>query len=180
VVAGAADEIVQAIAFASEDDYGIGREIVPVVTGSSALIEPYAPEVLLFELFEGADKVDHAGDADVFGGSGGGFHGGGADWGGAALGEEDAVDSGGIGSAEERAEILGVFDAVEGEQKAGFGSSEKVFEVEELARTNNGNNSLVAGGFGQPGELFFGLEAQADGLFAGCVDDFLQALVVPV
>ena len=37
--------------------------------------------------------------------------------GGAAFGEDDAVDAGAVGGAEEGAEIVGVFYAVEGEQE---------------------------------------------------------------
>jgi hypothetical protein len=178
VVAGAADEVVKAVAFASKDDYGVGREIVLVVTGCAALVEAGDPDVLLLELFEGADEVDDAGDADVLGGSGGGFDGDGAEGGGATLSKDDSIDCGGVGGAEERAEVLGVFDAVEGEEEAGLRSGKKVFEVKELAGADYGHNSLMGMGFGQASELFFGLEAEADGVFAGCVYDFLEAPVV--
>lgn len=118
MVAGAPNEIVQAVPFAPEDDHGVGREIVFVVTVSAALVESDTPDAVFLELFEGADQVDNAGDAYVLGGSGGGFDGDGAERGGAAFGDDDAVDSGGVGRAEERAEVLGVFDAVEGEEQA--------------------------------------------------------------
>jgi hypothetical protein len=180
VVAGTADELVQAAALAPENDYSVGREIVVVVIGYAALVESDAPDVVLFELLEGADEVDDAGDTDVLGGSRGGFDGDGAEGGSAAFGEDDAVDSGSVGGAEERAEVLGVFDAVEGEQKAGFGTCAEVFEVEELASAGDGDDSLMVGGFGQAGELFFRLETEADAGFAAGVDDLLQALVVSV
>ena len=179
VIAGAADELMQAIALASEDDYDVGREIVAVVTGCAALVESDAPDVVFLKLLEGADEVDDAGDADVLGGSGGGFDGHGTEGGGAAFGKDDAVDSGCVGGAEERAEVLGVFDAVKGEQEARFRSGEQVFQVEEFAGAGDGDDSLMGGGFGQTGQLFFGLKAEADAEFAAGVDDLLQTLVVP-
>ena len=179
MIAGAADELVQTVAFASEDDYGIGREIVVVVAGGAALVESDAPDVLLLELLEGAYEIDDAGDTDVLGGSGGGFDGDGAEWRGATLGEEHAVHSGGVGGAEERTEVLGVFDAVECEQEAGFGACEQVLNVEEFAGADYGDDALMRGGFGQTGEFFFWLKPQADPAFAACVDDLLQPLIMP-
>lgn len=183
MVTGAADEIVQPIALAAEDDYGVGREVVAVVSGWAALVEANAPDVLLFQLLEGTDEVDDASDADVLGGSGGGFDGDGTERGGAAFGEEDAVDSGGVCGAKERAKVLGVFDAVEREEEAGSflaGSGEEIFKVEELADADDGDNSLVGGGFGQAGELFFWLKAEADARFPTGVDDLLESLVMAV
>ena len=184
VVAGAADEVVQAVAFASEDDDGVGREVVLVVAGCAALVEADAPDVVLFELFQGADEVDDAGDADMLGGSGGGFDGDGAEGCGAALGDEDAVDAGCVGGTEERAEVLRVFDAVECEEQArgwiGIRAREQVFEVEEFAGADDGDDALMGGGVGEAGELFFGLEAETDAVLAAGVDDALEALVVTV
>ena len=180
VIAGAADEVVQSVAFATEDDYRVGREIVVVVTVGAALVESDAPDVLLLELLEGAHEIDDTGDADVLGGSGGGFDGDGAEGRGAAFGEKHAVHSGGIGGAEERAEVLRVFDAVECEQESGLVTGEQVFKVEKLPRADYRHDSLVAGGLCQTGKLFFGFEAEADAAFAACVDDLLQPLVVPL
>ena len=73
VIAGAADEIVEARAFAAEDDDEIAGEVEPVVVGFAALVETDDPEVLALELFEGADEVDDAGDAEVLGCAGAGL-----------------------------------------------------------------------------------------------------------
>ena len=73
---------------------------------------------MALELFKGADEIDDAGDAEVFSGAGAGFDGNGAQGRGAALGEQDAVNAGAVGYAQEGAEILGVFHSVQGEQKA--------------------------------------------------------------
>ncbi len=118
MVAGAADEVVEAGSFAAQHQNAVAGEVEPVVVGSSAFIEADDPEILPFELFEGADEVDHAGDAEVFGGPGTGLDGDGAEGRGAALGEDHAIHAGAVGHTEQGAEILGIFDAIEGEEKA--------------------------------------------------------------
>lgn len=178
MVAGAAREVVEAFAFAAEDDDGVGGPVVFVVSHGAALVEADAPDILLLELLEGADEVDDAGDAEVFGGSGGGFDGDGAEGRGAALGEDDAVDAGSVRGAEERAEVLGIFDAVEGEEETGGGRgvlrrSEEVFESEEFAFADDGDDALVAGRFGDAGELVAILKANANAL---CATEFYEAL----
>jgi hypothetical protein len=67
---------------------------------------------LFLEGLEGSGDVDDLGDADVLAGSGGGFCRDGGERGGAAFGEDDAVDAGTVGRAEERAEVVGVFYSV--------------------------------------------------------------------
>jgi hypothetical protein len=167
VVAGAADERVEASAFAAEDDDEVAGEIEPVVVGGAAFVETDNPEVLALEVFEGADEVDDAGDAEMLGCAGAGLDGGGAEGSGAALGEEDAVDAGAVGHAEERAEVLRVFDAVEREHEACGGGTvrrrrEEVFEGEEFLRADEGDDALMRGGFGGESELLAGLLDDAD------------------
>jgi hypothetical protein len=114
VVAGAADEIVQAGAFPAEDEDAVAAEVELVVVGSAAFVEADDPDVLFFQFLQGADKVDDAGDAQMFGGSCAGFYGDGAQRRSSAFGEDYAVDAGAIGYAEKCSEILRIFDAVEG------------------------------------------------------------------
>ena len=128
-VAGAADQVVQAGSFASEDDYGVRREVEVGVIAVAALVEAGAPEIALLERFQRADHIDDAGDAEMLGSPSGRFDGDGAEGGRTAFGEQDAVDTGGFRSAEERAEVLGVFDAVESEDEAGLRSLEEIFEA---------------------------------------------------
>src|SRR6185312_14654831 len=96
-----------------------------------------------------------------------------------ALGEDDSVDSGSVGGAEQGAEVLGVLNTVEGQPQAGGGAGEKVFQIKEFASADDGDDSLMGGSMGETSQFFSRLKAKADGVFAGCVDDFLQALVVP-
>ena len=118
VVAGFLDEVVEAGALAAKDQDTVGAEVEVGVVGGAALVEAQDPDAGLLHLLEGADEVGDAGDAYVLGGAGGGFGDGGGDGRGAALGEEDAVNSGAVGGAQERAEVVGVLDAVEREEEA--------------------------------------------------------------
>ena len=78
VIAGAADQVVEARALASEDDHAVAGQVELVVVGRAALVESHDPQIPALELFEGADEVDHAGDAQVLGGAGAGLDGYGA------------------------------------------------------------------------------------------------------
>ncbi len=180
VVAGLFDEVVETGSFAAEDEDAVGAEVEVHVVGGAALVEAEDPDVFLLELLEGADEVGDAGDADVLGGSGGGLGDGAGDGGGAALGEDDAVDTGSVGGAEESAEVVGVFDAVEGEEEAvlavGFGS-EEVFDGEELALADDGEDALVGVGAGEAGELVAGLDGDADFGGAAELDEAFEAFV---
>jgi hypothetical protein len=187
MIAGAADEIVQAGALAAEDDDAVAGEVEAVVVREARLagggVEANDPDVLLLQLFEGADEIDDAGDAEVLCGSGAGFDGYGAERGGAALGEQDAIDAGAVGYAEQSAEVLGVFDSVEGEKeasRAGEGrlGREKVFEGEELLGADDGDDSLMRGGLGAEGELIAGLGVDADAELAAEGDELDETRVL--
>jgi hypothetical protein len=66
VIAGAANEIVEAGPFPSQHENTIAGEVELVVVGRATFVETDDPQILPFELFEGADEVDDAGDAKVF------------------------------------------------------------------------------------------------------------------
>ena len=150
MVAGSLDEVVEAGAFAAEDEAAVLAEVEVGVVGGAAFVEADDPDVLLLHGLEGAGNVDDLGDADVLGGTGGGLGRDGREGGGAALGEDDAVDARAVGGAEEGAEIVGVFDAVEREEKMMAGGTdggvEKIFEGEEFALADEGDDALM--GFG--------------------------------
>ena len=180
MVAGAAREVVEAFAFTAEDDDGVGGEVIGVVINAATLVEADAPDVLLLELLKRADEIDDAGDAQVFCGAGRGFDGDGAQGSGAALGKDDAIDAGSVGRAQERAEVLGVFHAVESEQEAGAGGifrgGDEVFEGEEFAFADEGDDALVTWRFGHAGELVAILKTHANALRAAEIDDALDLL----
>ncbi len=165
MVAGFFDEVVEACAFAAEDQDTVGFEVEVGVVGSAALVEADDPDVLLLHLFEGADEVGDPGDADVLGGPGGGLGYGSGDGRRATLGDDDAVDSGAVGGAEESAEVVGIFDAVEGEEEAVLAvlfGGEEVFDGEEPALADDGDDALMGVGAGEAGELVTGLDGEAD------------------
>ena len=170
VVAGATDEVVETGAFAAEDEDAIAGEVELVVVGGAALVEADDPDVLLLQLFQCADEVDDAGDAEMLGGAGAGFHGYWAQRCGAAFGEDDAVNAGAVGDAEKRSEILRIFDAVEREKQArlrGIARGEEIFDGEQFLRADECDDALVGSGSGEVCELVAGFLADADtGQFA--------------
>jgi len=176
---------VESGAFAAEDQDAVSGEVEAVVVRGSAFVETDDPEVVFFEVFEGADEVDDAGDAEVFGCSGAGLDGDGAEGGGAAFGEDDAVYAGAVGYAEEGAKVLRVFNAVEGEEEAGCGCAvggcwrmEEVLDAEQFLRADYGDYALVGCGSGELGELVAGLLANADAGFSAFGEELLDAGVV--
>jgi hypothetical protein len=165
VVAGAADEIVEARALAAEDEDAVSGEVELVVIGLAALVETDDPDVLTLEFFKGADEVDYAGDAQVLGCAGAGLDGNRTQGSGTALGEHDAVNSGTVGHAQQGAEVLRVFNAVESEEQAGGTRNarrEEVFDGEKFLRVDQGHDALVSGGLGELGQLLAGFLADAN------------------
>lgn len=181
MVAGLFDEIVQACALAAEDEATVGGDEVEAgVVGGAALVKAYDPDVGLLHLLKGANEVGDAGDADVFGGSGGGLGDGRRDGRRTALGEDDAVNAGPVGGAEESAEVVGVFDTVECEEEAALMerlSGEEVLDGEELAVAEEGDDTLVHVGLGEARKLFTGLEGDADAGRAGEGGELLELTV---
>ena len=171
VVAGALYQVVEAGAFAAEDEADVLAEIEVGVVGGATFVEAYDPDVVFLHGFQGAGDVDDLGDADVLGGAGGGFCGDGAQGGGAAFGEDYAVDAGAVGGAEEGAEVVGVFYAVEGQEELAAGGAgwglEEVFEGQEFAFADEGYDALVGVGLAVAGELVAGLGGDANAFGAG-------------
>ena len=122
MVAGAADQVVKACALATEDDDEIAGEVELVVVRLASFVETHDPEILPLEIFESADEVDDARDAQVLGCPRAGFDGHGAQGRGTALGENDTIDAGTIGNAEKRAKILRIFNAIKSEDETSDGA----------------------------------------------------------
>ena len=181
MVTGFADQVVEAGAFAAEDEDAVAGEVELVVVAGAALVETDDPHVLLLQVFKGADEVDDAGDTEVFGCSGAGFDGDGAERGGAAFGEDDAIDACAVGYAEKSAEVLRVFYAVECEEQA-MGAVRRgrveVFNGEEFLGADHGDYALMGGGFGQLGELVARLLTDADAGLAEGGDQLFEAKIV--
>ena len=185
MITGAADEIVQARALAAQHDDEVAGEVEAVVVGFAALVEPDDPQVLALEFFERADQVDDAGDAQMLGRAGAGFYGNGAQRRGTTLGEDNTVHARAIRHAQQRAEILRIFHAVESQDETrGGGLSgrrrEEIFERKKLLRVDERDNALMRGGFGGDGELLAGLLENADASLAALGDQLLEARVMPL
>ena len=183
VVAGAADEVVEAGSFAAEDEDAVAGEVELVVIGGASFVEADDPDVLAFEFLKGTDEVDDARDAEVLSGASAGLDGYGAEGGGAAFGEDDAIVAGAVGYAEEGAEILWIFDTVEREEQAGArgggcGRGEQVFDGEEFLRADDGDDALMAGCSRDLGQLVAGLLADANAGLAALGDQFFEAGVL--
>jgi hypothetical protein len=178
-VAGALHEVMEAGALAAEDQADILAKVKLGVIRSSALLEPDDPDVVVFELLEGAGEIGDAGDADVLGGAGGGLGNDSTEWGGTAFGEEDAGDPSAVGGAEQSAEVVGILDAIEGQEETMAGgvgwSGEEVFELKEFSFPKEGDDALVGVGAGVAGELLarFGHDAEVGG--AGESQDGFEA-----
>ena len=181
MVAGALDEFVEAGAFTTEDEATILTEVEVHVVGGAALVEADDPDVALLHGFQGAGDVDDLGDAGVLGGSGGGFGDDRVQGSGPAFGDDDAIDAGAIGGAEQGAEVVGVFDAVQHQKEAAAGLAmlgvEEVFEGEELPLAEEGDDALMGVGFGVSGELVAGFGGDADVGLAAEVEDGFKARV---
>jgi hypothetical protein len=137
-------------------------------------------------LLKRAGHVDDAGDADVLGGAGRGLNGNSAQGRGAALGKDDSIDAGSVRSAQEGAEVLGVFDTVECEEEAGGCDAipsrrggQEIFEIKDGLGANDRDDTLVTSILRKQGEVFAGLEAEAHAAVTAEINDSLKAFVVP-
>jgi hypothetical protein len=117
MVAGPADQIMKASAFAAEDDHAVAGQIELIVVGCTTLVETDDPEILTLELFERPHQVDYARDAKVLSSTGAGLDGYGTQGRRSPLRQHHTVDSGAVGYAQESAQVLWVFDAIEGEEQ---------------------------------------------------------------
>ena len=148
MIAGAAYEVVEPCAFAAEDEDAVAGEVELVVIGCATFVETDDPEIPALEIFESAHQIDDAGDAQMLCGAGTGLDGDRAKGRGAALGEHDAIDAGAVGYAEKSAEVLRIFNAVEGEQRrakpgcCGIGR-EQIFNCERCLPMNEGDDPLM-------------------------------------
>jgi hypothetical protein len=181
MVAGAADKIVEACAFASEDEDAVAAEVELVIVGRAAFVEADDPDVLFFQFLQSANEVDDSGDAEMFGGSRAGFYGDRTERCGAAFGEDYSIDAGAIGYAEKCAEILRIFDTVKGEEQAGLRGirrCEEVFNGQRFLRADESHDALVSRSTGQMREVFAGFLTYAHAGLSAVGDEAREAVVV--
>ena len=111
------------------------------------------------QIFERTNQIDDARDAEVFGGACAGLHGHRTQWCRTPLGENDAVDAGSIGHAQQCAEILRIFNAIEREQQAGRSGlhrNKEILDGQCFLRANNCDDALMRWCSGELCELLAG------------------------
>jgi len=117
----------------------------------------------------------------MFGGSRAGFYGDRTERRGTSLGEDYSVDAGAIGYAEKCAEVLRIFDTVEGEEQArlrGIRRCEEVFNGQRFLRADESYDTLVSRGAGQVSEVFAGFLTYAHAGLSAVRDETREAIVV--
>ena len=139
-------------------------------------------KIVALEVFQGAHQVHHPGDAEVFGGPRAGLDRGGTQRGGAAFGQNHAVHAGAVRHAQQGAQVLGVFHAVQRQQEPGVPGGrqrlEEIFDRQKLLRADHGDNPLVGGGAGQFRQLLPRFLAHPDAGLAALGDQAGQAIVL--
>jgi hypothetical protein len=184
MIAGAADQIVQAGALPAEDENAVAGEVELVVVGCASFVEADNPEILPLELFKSTNKIDDAGNAQMFGSSGAGFHGNGAERRGTALGQYNTIHSCSVGYAEKRAKILWVFHTIQSKQEPGFAGSgrrvgrKQVFNCKCLLPVDKCDDALVRDVLGGQGKLFARLLADTNAELAAECDELFEAAIV--
>ncbi len=102
----------------------------------------------------------------------------------APFGKHYAIYPGAVGGPQQRAQVLRVFHAVEGQKqprpRPPRGKREQILQIQNRLGANHCHHALVSGTLGQLGKLVARLEAQAHPRVAAQVDDSLQALVMPL
>ncbi len=121
----------------------------------------------------------------MLGCAGAGLHGDGAQRRGAALGEDDTVHSGAIGHAQQRAQVLRIFHAVERQHQPRCepscrGRREQVFDGQKLLRADQRDHALMRRGLGATRQLLARLLPNADAGLAAQGDQPLKARVMPL
>ena len=183
VVAGATHKIVEAGALPAEDEDAVAGEIELIVVGGAALIESNDPDVLPLQFFESTDEVDDARDAQMLCCSGARLHSDRTERSRTPLGENNAVNTGAVGDAEQCAEVLRIFNTIEREQEpgcigAGRPRGKEVLQCHRFLRADEGYHSLMSRCACQLRELVACFLADTDAGLAALGDQMGQALVV--
>jgi len=176
-------EFVEAFAFAAHDDAD-GRGVIDFgVALVAVFVEADQPVAGFLQFFHGTSEIGDFRDREVREGPGGSARDRVGEAGGAALGDDNPVSSGGESGANDRAEIVWIFDAVEKNDKAalvlgGIGALEDVFERGGRASGGDGNNALMIAGVGEAVEIAAVLETHGNVALAGELHDIFDARIL--
>jgi hypothetical protein len=106
-------QLVQTLAFAAQNDYGGPRIIDFAVQIFGALVQTVNPESFFFQRFQSLGHVADADHRQMFQCSGRGFRHGFSESGGAAIWNQNRRCSGGMRGADDGAQVVRIFDAVQ-------------------------------------------------------------------
>lgn len=162
----------QPLAFAAEHEGGGGIKLDLVVVLLAALIEAVDPEAAFLKPVQFLADVADADDGQMFDGAGGSLGDGFGEAGGAAFGDENGIGAGGVGGADDGAEVVRIFDAIEQDEALGVGQD--VFFGRVLLGRAEGDDALMGGALHDAVNGFAGFKTHGDLGLAAKIDDFLE------
>ena len=165
---------------APEHDGAVHVVVKFVVALRAALVEADSPDIAFFQLVQRARDVGDARDRQMLRGPGGSFDHGARQPDGAAFGNDDAVGAGAVGGANQRAQVVRVFHAVEHDQEAVLAVAllQQRVHVGILLAAGDGDDALVGVGVGGAVKLLARQEADLHAAGAAVVDQALHPLVM--
>ncbi len=181
-IAAPAHQVVQALAFGAENDGAVHLVINLVVALRAALVQADGPHVALFQFVQRARDVGNARDRQMLRRARRSLNGGAGQSGSTALGNDDAVCARAVGSANQRAQIVRVFDAIEHDQEAVLAVAllQQGVHICVLLAAGDGDDALVRVGVGGAVELLARQEAYLHSAGAAMVNQALHPFVMPL
>ncbi len=174
--------LVQAFTFGAKNHRAIHLVIDLVVALSAALIQADDPNIAVLQLFERARDVGHACDGQMFGSSSRSLDRGACQSRGAPLGDDDSVSACAIGGANQRAQVVRIFDPVEHNDEAVLAAMllQQRVDVGILFSGGDRDDALMGVGVGQAIKLFAWKKAHLHAAGAAIVNQALHPFVMPL
>ncbi len=171
-VAVPAHQIVQALAFGSEHDGAVHLVVDRIVGLLAALVQSDDPQIFPFQFFKRARDVGHLRDWKVFARARRHFRHCRRHCGRAALGNHHAIRPGSVGGAQDRSQIVRVFDSIEHDDQRMLAAARRhdVIEIGILFCRSRGHEALMGGGAGDFVEFLARQNAHRNANLAALVD----------
>lgn len=165
-------ELVQPLSFAAKDD-GCGARIFDIaVELVAALVQAVNPKVLLLEFFKSVGDIADTNNGEMLERTGRGFGHRFGESRGPALGNEDCCRAGCVRGANDCAEVMRIFDAVEDDEELRV--LQNLVEIAIALGCAERDHALVSGVVRNAIEHLAGFEAQWYGAFSAQVYNFLE------
>jgi hypothetical protein len=180
VITGLLYQIVETGTLTTQNEDAVCPEVELGVVGRPTLVETEYPDVFLFHLLQRANQVRDPGDSHVLRCSGGSLGDRSRDGSGAAFGQDDTVDSGAVGGAEESPKVMGVLNAIESEEETVLPIlfwGEEIFNSEELTLFHDCQHALMGVRFCRSGELVARLKRHTDAGGPALLNEAFEAFV---